>query len=192
MRLKDEQKFEAIIRATLELTHEKGLAGIRMSELAKRAGIATGSLYTYFEDKQDILLSVDREVRSRGAAYLMQAGTGKGGSYENRVKSYVGQYADFVSANREAILFIDLLQRSPYMTERSYQDTVDQYRFTLELVQEGQDAGMVRKGDPEEMVHVIDSVIKMLIDHRQTHLKGTYDESLRNRCKEYVWAVLKK
>lgn len=192
MRLKDEQKFEAIIRATLELTHEKGLAGIRMSELAKRAGIATGSLYTYFEDKQDILLSVDREVRSRGAAYLMQAGTRKGGSYENRVKSYVGQYADFVSANREAILFIDLLQRSPYMTERSYQDTVDQYRFTLELVQEGQDAGTVRKGDPEEMVHVIDSIIKMLIDHRQTHLKGTYDESVRNRCEEYVWAVLKK
>jgi len=192
MRLKDEQKFEAIIRATLELTHEKGLAGIRMSELAKRAGIATGSLYTYFEDKQDILLSVDREVRSRGAAYLMQAGNSEGGSYESRVKSYVGQYADFVSANREAILFIDLLQRSPYMTERSYQDTVDQYRFTLELVQEGQDAGTVRKGDPEEMVHVIDSIIKMLIDHRQTHLKGTYDESVRNRCEEYVWAVLKK
>ncbi|SEQ45691.1 TetR/AcrR family transcriptional regulator [Neolewinella agarilytica] len=192
MRLKDEQKFEAIIRATLELTHEKGLAGIKMSELARKAGIATGSLYTYFEDKQDILLSVDREVRSRGAAYLMQASTDDEENYEGRVKTYVGQYADFVSANREAILFIDLLQRSPFMTERSYQDTVDQYRFTLELVEEGQNAGLVREGDPEEMVHVIDSIIKMLIDHRQTHLKGAYDEEVRNRCKEYVWAVLKK
>lgn len=192
MRLKDEQKFEAIIRATLELTHEKGLAGIKMSELARKAGIATGSLYTYFEDKQDILLSVDREVRSRGAAYLMQASTDDEESYEGRVKTYVGQYADFVSANREAILFIDLLQRSPFMTERSYQDTVDQYRFTLELVEEGQNAGLVREGDPEEMVHVIDSIIKMLIDHRQTHLKGAYNEEVRNRCKEYVWAVLKK
>ncbi|WP_273445550.1 TetR/AcrR family transcriptional regulator [Neolewinella agarilytica] len=192
MRLKDEQKFEAIIRATLELTHEKGLAGIKMSELARKAGIATGSLYTYFEDKQDILLSVDREVRSRGAAYLMQASTDDEESYEGRVKTYVGQYADFVSANREAILFIDLLQRSPFMTERSYQDTVDQYRFTLELVEEGQNAGLIREGDPEEMVHVIDSIIKMLIDHRQTHLKGAYNEEVRNRCKEYVWAVLKK
>lgn len=192
MRLKDEQKFEAIIQATLELTHERGLAGVRMSELAKKAGIATGSLYTYFEDKQDILLSVEREVRSRGIAYLIQAGTDGDESYEGRVKAYVGQYADFVSVNREAILFIDLLQRSPYMTERSYQDTVDQYRFTLELVKEGQDAGVVREGDPEEMVHVIDSIIKMLIDHRQTHLKGTYDEDVKNRCKDYVWAVIKK
>jgi AcrR family transcriptional regulator len=192
MRLKDEHKFEAIIQATLELTHERGLAGIRMSELAKRAGIATGSLYTYFEDKQDILLSVDREVRSRGAAYLMQVSMDSEASYEARLSAYVGQYADFVSTNREAILFIDLLQRSPFMTERSYQDTVDQYRFTLELVKEGQDAGIVREGDPEEMVHVIDSIIKMLIDHRQTHLKGAYDEDVKNRCKEYVWAVLKK
>lgn len=192
MRLKDDKKFASIIQATLELTHEKGLAGIRMSELAKRAGIATGSLYTYFEDKQDILLSVDREVRSRGLAYLLQATPVEGGGFKERVKSYVGQYADFVSANREAILFSDLLQRSPYMTESSYRETVDQYQVALELVREGQNTGEVRTGDPEEMVHMIDSIIKILIDHRQTHLKGIYDEGVRNRCEEYVWAVLKK
>jgi len=192
MRLKDEKKLAAIIRATLELTHEKGLSGIRMSELAKRAGIATGSLYTYFEDKQDILLSVDREVRSQSVAYLKKTAPKDGQSYRERVKSYVGRYADFVSANREAILFSDLLQRSPYMTELSYQDKVNQYQFTVELVEEGQKAGKVRDEDPEEMVHVIDSIIKMLIDHRQTHLKGTYDEEVRQRCEEYVWALIKK
>ncbi|MEM9930514.1 MAG: helix-turn-helix domain-containing protein, partial [Bacteroidota bacterium] len=98
MRLKDEQKLLAIIQATLELTHEKGLAGIKMTELARRAGIATGSLYTYFTDKQDLLLSVNREVRQRGAGLLRPLLTNDA-LLQERMQTVVYAYADFVAQN---------------------------------------------------------------------------------------------
>jgi len=46
---RDDKKVEQIYKATLLLVTEKGLAGITMSEIAKEAGLATGTLYIYFE-----------------------------------------------------------------------------------------------------------------------------------------------
>jgi TetR/AcrR family transcriptional repressor of multidrug resistance operon len=188
VRLKDEHKLNAIIQATLELTNEKGLAGIRMSDLAKRAGIATGSLYTYFEDKQDLLLSVNRSVRSTVARYLRQPFR-EGDSLELKLATTVKRYTDYVGEHREAILFADLLKRSPYMTEAAAQETMDQYSFLVKMVEEGQQRGLIRAGDPEELMHVMDCIIKAMIDFQLYHEKP-YTPDVKERAWSLVSAAL--
>ncbi|MEM9258124.1 MAG: TetR/AcrR family transcriptional regulator, partial [Bacteroidota bacterium] len=177
-----------IIKATLELTHERGLAGIKMSTLAKRAGIATGSLYTYFEDKQDLLLSVNQHVRQMGVGYLLQRLDPRL-NLPDRLLSLIESFADYIGDNREAIVFADLLKRSPYMTEAAAQEAMEQYAFLFQLLQEGQASGEIRPGDPEELLHIIYGVLKSLIDFQR--LKGLpYGPNVRNACRENVWRIL--
>ncbi|MTB50527.1 TetR/AcrR family transcriptional regulator [Lewinella sp. W8] len=185
MRLKDEHKLNAIIRATLELTNEKGLAGIRMSDLAKRAGIATGSLYTYFEDKQNLLLSVNRSVRSTAARYLRHQFREED-TLEHRLEHTVKRYVDYVGEHREAILFADLLKRSPYMTEAASQETMDHFQFLLDMVEEGQQSGMIRTGDPEELLHVMDSIVKAMVDFQLFHGRP-YTKNIQQR----TWGIVR-
>ena len=47
-----------IIKAGHELLSEVGYYGTNTAEIAKRAGVSTGIVYGYFQDKRDILLSV--------------------------------------------------------------------------------------------------------------------------------------
>lgn len=189
MRLKDKQKLAAIIKATLELTHEQGLAGIKMSSLAKRAGIATGSLYTYFEDKQDLLLSVNQHVQQMGAGYLLRR-LDPSLNLPNRFLLLIESFADYIGDNREAIVFMDQLKRSPYMTEAAFQAGVEQFAFLFELIIEGQASGELRSGDPEQQLHVIYGVLKALIDFQ--FLKGLpYGPDVRNACREAVWRVIR-
>ncbi len=54
-RSKDENKEEAIFRATLKVVLERGFSGMKMSEVAREASIATGTLYLYFQDKDDLI-----------------------------------------------------------------------------------------------------------------------------------------
>ncbi|MEM1359335.1 MAG: TetR/AcrR family transcriptional regulator [Bacteroidota bacterium] len=186
--MKDNQKLAAIIKATLELTHEQGLAGIKMSTLAKRAGIATGSLYTYFEDKQDLLLSVNQHVRKMGAGYLLQR-LDPNLNLPDRLLSLIENFADYIGDNREAIVFADLLKRSPYMTEAAAQEAMEQYAFLFALLQEGQANGDIRQGDPEQLMHVIYGILKSLIDFQS--LKGLpYGPDVRNACRDTVWRIL--
>lgn len=52
------EKKNRIIEAGYELFCEVGYYGTNTAEIAKRAGVSTGIVYGYFQDKRDILISV--------------------------------------------------------------------------------------------------------------------------------------
>lgn len=52
------EKKNKIIKAGYELFSEVGYYGTNTAEIAKKAGVSTGIVYGYFQDKRDILLSV--------------------------------------------------------------------------------------------------------------------------------------
>lgn len=52
------EKKNKIIHAALQMFNEKGYFNTNTAEIAKRAELATGSLYSYFKDKKDIFLEV--------------------------------------------------------------------------------------------------------------------------------------
>ncbi len=52
------EKKQKIIEASYELFAEIGYYGVNTQEIAKRAGVSTGIIYSYFKDKHDILLYV--------------------------------------------------------------------------------------------------------------------------------------
>jgi len=49
------EKKIAILKATLELVAERGFHGAPTSEIAERAGVGMGSIYRYFEDKDELI-----------------------------------------------------------------------------------------------------------------------------------------
>tara|TARA_R110002096_G_scaffold1027_8_gene5441 strand:- start:1372 stop:2073 length:702 start_codon:yes stop_codon:yes gene_type:complete len=56
-----EARESAIIAAATAIYLESGYAGAKMSEIAKRAGIAEGTLYLYFRNKHALMLGVVAE-----------------------------------------------------------------------------------------------------------------------------------
>ncbi len=52
------EKKNKIIQAGYELFSEVGYYGTNTVEIAKRAGVSTGIVYGYFEDKRDIMINV--------------------------------------------------------------------------------------------------------------------------------------
>src|SRR6201995_783879 len=50
-----------ILDAALSVFAEKGYAGTRMDEIARRAGVTKGTIYLYFESKEAVFKSLVRE-----------------------------------------------------------------------------------------------------------------------------------
>lgn len=67
------EKKNKIIEAGYELFSETGYYGTNTQEIAKRAGVSTGIVYGYFEDKRDILICVLKIYIERVSAPLMVA-----------------------------------------------------------------------------------------------------------------------
>jgi AcrR family transcriptional regulator len=70
-RPKSEDRRNAILDAATRLFAERGLAAAPTSEISKRAGVAEGTLFTYFRTKDDLINSLYREIKLELADAMM-------------------------------------------------------------------------------------------------------------------------
>ena len=72
LNLKEEKK-ERILNAALEDIAAYGYDKASVTRIVKRAGIATGSFYQYFEDLDDLFLYIAKRAGSLKARYMQEA-----------------------------------------------------------------------------------------------------------------------
>lgn len=58
---KNKPKYRQIIEAAVQVIAENGYHSSQVSKIAKQAGVADGTIYLYFKNKEDILVSVFEE-----------------------------------------------------------------------------------------------------------------------------------
>ena len=54
-------KRERILRAAVDVFAKNGYFNAKVSEIAKTAGVADGTIYLYFDGKEDLLITIFRE-----------------------------------------------------------------------------------------------------------------------------------
>lgn len=67
-----QKKREALLGAALELFAEQGLNRASTAQIAKRAGVASGTLFFHFNSKDELIHAVFAQVRARTEAALIR------------------------------------------------------------------------------------------------------------------------
>lgn len=69
-RPKSDDKRQAILDAALKIFAERGITGAPTSAISKEAGVAEGSLFTYFKTKDDLLNELYHDLRMEFSRHL--------------------------------------------------------------------------------------------------------------------------
>lgn len=64
-RIDPDERRRAIADAAIQSIAEDGLEGAKLARIARRAGVTTGALTHYFDDKDEVLLAALEEVKRR-------------------------------------------------------------------------------------------------------------------------------
>src|SRR5918911_963685 len=60
-RRRPEERPQQILDAALTVFGERGLAGARLEDIARRAGVSKGTIYLYFPNKEELFVEMIRE-----------------------------------------------------------------------------------------------------------------------------------
>jgi TetR/AcrR family fatty acid metabolism transcriptional regulator len=71
--MRDPDKPQHIIDAAIRVFARKGYFNSRVSDIAREAGIAAGTIYLYFDTKEDILITLFREKMAEFVSTLWRA-----------------------------------------------------------------------------------------------------------------------
>jgi AcrR family transcriptional regulator len=102
-----------VIHAALELVAEHGFHGAPMALVAERAGVAAGTIYRYFEGKDDLLRETYRSLETRMTARVMD-GYPAGGAVRERYLHIVRAVADYMIGSPMEFRFLEQFHNSPY------------------------------------------------------------------------------
>ncbi|TLY52334.1 MAG: TetR/AcrR family transcriptional regulator [Gammaproteobacteria bacterium] len=153
-----EEKREAILAAAAELIATSG-TGASTASIAKAAGVAEGTLFTYFATKDDLLNQLFLEIETNLAQTMMAAYPAKGGSRE-RIRHLWDRLIAWGAANPTWRKVLRQLKVSGRITAESRRRSNALFRESRELVEQSM-AGHV---DPERMSFYIDTVLIGLAD----------------------------
>jgi AcrR family transcriptional regulator len=106
----------AVRRALRALVAQHGFHGASMSAVAAEAGVATGTAYTHYTSKDELVLAAYLETKAELAAAATARLDPSGGPAERFRSIWVAAYRH-LAANRDHALFLLQVDCSPYKAE---------------------------------------------------------------------------
>lgn len=153
MKLKDTNKEKAIIQQTIDIVYETGIAGVKMSKLAKKVGISPSTLYVYFETKEDLIVSIAYKILQTISEGLDSA-LAESASFENKLRSKWIHMLQFSINQEKEINFMEQWMQSPYFDKGSFKEKGDKLKPKTNLFQEGRESGFLKELD-DSLFHSI-------------------------------------
>jgi len=117
-RPKSEDKRNAILDAATRLFAERGLTAAPTSEISKQAGVAEGTLFTYFKTKDDLINALYRDIKLELADAIMSDFPRKK-NVHTRLRHVWDRYVNWGIANPQQRKVLAQLQVSEVLTKES-------------------------------------------------------------------------
>src|ERR671938_1504620 len=140
-------EYEAILRAAIKVFARSGFFNAKVADVAREAGVADGTVYLYFKNKDDILVSIFNHVMDealdQGRKRLDEVTDPR-----EKLKRIVHGHLDRLGRDRDlAVVFQVELRSSTKLMEQFSATKVSEYLEMIRgVIEEGQRAGVFRKG----------------------------------------------
>ncbi len=136
-------KRARILDAAEKVFARRGFFHARVSEIAREAGVADGTIYLYFKNKDDLLISLFESRMERVTAEVSAALERVGPSPADRLRAFFTIYAELVVAHPELaeVLTVELRQSSKFMKEYQNPRFSDFLKLLAGVIADGQESG---------------------------------------------------
>jgi TetR/AcrR family fatty acid metabolism transcriptional regulator len=147
--MRDPDKPHQIIEAAVRVFARKGYFNSRVSDVAREAGIAAGTIYLYFKTKEDILTTLFREKMAEFVSVLWKAMADQPDA-EAKVRRLVHLHFDLLERNPELaeVVQVELRQGQKFFRGASSQEIGSYFTLIASVLEEGVAAGRFRADLP--------------------------------------------
>jgi len=147
--MRDPDKPQQIIDAAIRVFARNGYYNSRVSDVAREAGIAAGTIYLYFKTKDEILVTLFREKMTEWVALVRDAIAGEADPLE-KIRRIVALHFKMIEEHPALaeVLQVELRQGHKFFRGASAQEVSAYFDVIADVLREGVLAGRLRKELP--------------------------------------------
>jgi TetR/AcrR family fatty acid metabolism transcriptional regulator len=140
-------KYETILRAAIKVFARGGFFNSKVADVAREAGVADGTVYLYFKNKDDILVSIFNHVMDEALA-LGRARLSEIDHPLEKLKGIVFAHLNRFGNDRDlAIVFqVELRSSTKFMEQFSATKVTEYLDLIRSVIEEGKAKRVFRRG----------------------------------------------
>ena len=144
--MKIADKHEKIVQAAVKVFARNGFFNSRIAEIAKEANVADGTIYLYFNNKYDILITIFEEEIGKIIVKVKQ----EIATVEDpraKLHRFAFIHLSLVEENRDLaeVIQVELRQSSKFMKEYRNKKFAEYLNIISQIIRQGQAQGIFRK-----------------------------------------------
>ncbi len=166
-----EYRIASIQDATMRVIARKGMAAATMQEIAEEAGVAKGTIYLYFRDRDEL---VERTFETAMEKLFVRADEAldRDVPFEEKLRAVMTAQLEFFSENREFFrLYISLRmpEGTPAQQRRQQRTCHPRYQQRIDklstVIRQGIERGELRDVDPNRLaLFIIEGSTAVILD----------------------------
>lgn len=187
-------KRDIILDAAIRVFAEKGYYLSRTLDISTEAGVAYGSLYSYFSSKDDILLSIFRE-RWRILLERIDLINSNSSDPDERFLAII----DFIFRSYQRnpammkVLIMDVPRHKDFYTPENWKIYNAFFKALADIFREGQEKGIYSEDiSPLMAIYCIYGAVDMTIRQYVYNPEFSHDEFPIERTKQQIVGMLKQ
>ena len=140
------EKYQRILNSAIKIFARKGFHHTRVSEIAQEAGVADGTIYLYFRNKDDILIKVFEESL-RQIIDRFEKELKKEPDPISRLERFIWLHLELLEENQALaeVLQVELRQSHKFMKEYVPVEFLRYIDIIAQILKEGQSEGVFKK-----------------------------------------------
>ncbi|HSP34569.1 MAG TPA: TetR/AcrR family transcriptional regulator [Thermoanaerobaculia bacterium] len=139
-------KRERILRAAVDVFAQNGYFNAKVAEIAKAAGVADGTIYLYFDGKEDLLVTIFRE-HARNYLKSLERDLATIRRPEERIRVAIRHHLEALGRDRSlaVVTQVELRHSLKFMSLLSQQEVADYLGTLRKIVEQGQNEGAFKR-----------------------------------------------
>src|SRR5512134_1356208 len=138
-------KRNRILRAAVQIFSRKGFFNSKVSEIARASGVADGTIYLYFKNKDDLLISLFEEKMGEVVADVRQRVSSAGDALA-KLRIFIDNHMELL--DREAglieVLQVELRQSNKFLKDYTPAKFFEYLEVISDILEEGKREGIFR------------------------------------------------
>ena len=179
MRDKNPEKRIRILDAALKVFATRGFYNAKVSEVAREAGVADGTIYLYFESKDALLIALFEDRMQRLIARANDEIARTEGTVLDKIRQAIALHLSLVLDDPDLAEFItvELRQSGKFVKEYDNPKFTEYLRIFRDLILAGQEQGLIRRTVDARLVvrAIFGALDELLLTLSLTHRNRSVD-----------------
>lgn len=179
-------KRELILKAALELFAEQGFRGTSTAQIAKHAGVATGTLFHHFATKEDLINCLYVDIKNSVADSILDCFSDDD-SLRDKMHNIWVKMVRWAVDNPEEYQFKKHCEASPYISDEIRKSCEARFLPVIGMFGQAVKNGLTKQLPIELMMYLFSGTIDGFINYLKTYPEDIDNKELWEQAYGAAW-----